>query len=179
MSAEDRRGRPVAQWRPRVPGNTDLGTRLVCVRLQVEHLHQLPGRGTDTVHGAIADQLASEARRLDGIQTRIVQLATRLHRDLESVIDGRGADEPTTNGILQSTAPDIDLLAARCAELRRSLTELVEVYNGLPPFTAASAATEVNSPRQRAASTRAPRRSTVETSSAALTPAKPARTRDR
>ncbi|WP_416971608.1 hypothetical protein [Streptomyces sp. 4F14] len=108
-----------------------------------------------------------------------MQLATRLHHDLQRVIDGRGADEPSINGILQSTAPDLDLLAARRAELHRSLTELVEVYNGLPPFTAASAATEVNSPRQRAASTRAPRRSIVETSSAALTPAKPARTRAR
>jgi len=179
VSAEDRGGRPVAQWRPRVPGNTDVGTRLVCVQLQVEQLHQLPGYGTDTVHGAIADQLASEARRLDGIQTRIVQLATRLHRDLQHVIDGRGSEEPSTHGILHNTAPDIDLLAARRAELHRSLTELIKIYNGLPPFTAASAAIEVNSPRQRAASTRAPRRSTAGTSPTAPTPASPARTRAR
>ncbi|MGW4692384.1 hypothetical protein OU787_25715 [Kitasatospora sp. YST-16] len=162
MSAEDRRGRPIAQWRPRVPGNTDVGTRLVCVQLQVEHLHQLPGRGTDTVHGAIADQLASQARRLDDVQTRIVHLADALRRDLQRVIDGRDAEEPSINGLLHNSAPTLDLLAARRTELHRSLTNLVEIYKGLPPF-------EAQSDRQRAASLRG----TVKTSSTPRTPSAP------
>lgn len=160
MSPEPRAGRAIQEWRPRQAGNVDLGTRLVCTRLQVEHPRLLPGYGTATVHGAVADQLASDARRLDDIQTRIVQLATALRRDLQRVVEGRDADEPSINGILFNTAPSIDLLAARRTELHRSLVSLVEVYETLPPFAPAPApapAAAAKTTRQRAASTGARR----------------------
>ncbi|MFI9787339.1 hypothetical protein ACIHEI_28120 [Kitasatospora sp. NPDC051984] len=149
------------------------------MRLQVARLAELPGSGTDTVHGAIADQLASQARRLDDVQTRIVRLADALRRDLQRVVDGRDADEPSINGILHNTAPTLDLLAARRTELHRSLTDLVEVYKGLPPFTPAPVTAEATTARQRAASTRAPRRGPTETSSTTSTPANTARARAR
>ncbi|MFJ1795278.1 hypothetical protein [Kitasatospora griseola] len=151
----------------------------MCVRLQVARLADLPGRGTDTVHGAIADQLASQARRLDDVQTRIVHLADALRGDLQRVVDGRDAEEPSINGLLHNTAPTLDLLAARRTELHRSLTDLVEVYKGLPPFAAAPVTAEANSPRRRAASTRAPRQSTVLASPTPLAPANAMRTRAR
>ncbi|MFD0405313.1 hypothetical protein [Kitasatospora sp. NPDC127116] len=127
-------GRPIAAWRPRVPGNTDLGTRLVCTTLSVERVRDLPGHGTDTVHGAIADQLASAALRLDDVQTRIVQQASALRDDLQRIIDGRDADEPSVTGILHSTPAAVDLLSARRTELHRALTGLIGVYRTLPPY---------------------------------------------
>ena len=159
MSAQDRGGRPIAPWRPRTPGNVDVGTRMVCTQLQVEHLRELPGRGTDTVHGALADRIASEARRLDDLQSKIVQLAGVLREDLQRVIEGRDAEDPHINGILQHTAPAIDLLAARRTELHRSLSGLVEVYQTLPPLPATPSS---NPPpvRQRATAA-APRRRTA------------------
>ncbi|MEV4559418.1 hypothetical protein AB0K51_20835 [Kitasatospora sp. NPDC049285] len=181
MSPEPRAGRPIQEWRPRQAGNVDLGTRLVCTRLQVEHPRLLPGYGTATLHGAVADQLASEARRLDDIQTRIVQLATALRRDLQRVVEGRDADEPSINGILFNTAPSIDLLAARRTELHRSLVSLVEVYETLPPFAAPAPApaAAAKTTRQRAASTGARRSPGEAAASATAVPATAARPRSR
>ncbi|MFD9592515.1 hypothetical protein ACFWA9_07105 [Kitasatospora sp. NPDC059973] len=181
MTPEPRAGRPVQEWRPRKAGNVDLGTRLVCTRLQVEHPRRLPGAGTVTVHGAVADQLASEARRLDDVQARIVYLATALRGDLQRIVEGHEADLPAINGVLHNTAPAIDLLAARRTELHRSVTSLIEVYETLPPFVPAPApvpAAAAKTTRQRAASPRA-RRPPGEATSATAVPANAARPRSR
>ncbi|MEV7122891.1 hypothetical protein [Kitasatospora griseola] len=141
--------------------------------MQVEHPSRLPGYNTDTAHGAIADQLASQARRLDHVQARIVQLATALQKDLQRIVDGRDADEPTINGILHRTAPgfDLDLLAARRTELHRSLTSLIEVYETLPPFTAADRAKRAAAAAQTRSTAIAAR--TESRAAAAATPSVP------
>ncbi|WP_404868420.1 hypothetical protein ACI1MP_10135 [Kitasatospora griseola] len=132
MSADS--GRPIAPWRPRVPGNTDLGNRLVWSELQVEQPRDLPGHGTATLHGAVADQIASTAHRLDDVQTRLVALAAALRDDLQRIEAGHDTTLPVTNGILRNGALDIDLLVTRRTELHRSLTALIGVYKELPAF---------------------------------------------
>ncbi|MFE2110795.1 hypothetical protein ACFXAF_33705 [Kitasatospora sp. NPDC059463] len=118
-----------------MPGSTDLGTRLVWAELQVVRPQDLPGRGTATLHGAVADQIVTAASTLDHVQSRIVELATSLGRDLQRISAGQDADFPVTNGILRATSLDIDLLVTRRTELHRSLTGLVAVYQELPAFT--------------------------------------------
>ncbi|MEY9876310.1 hypothetical protein ABH931_005820 [Streptacidiphilus sp. MAP12-33] len=182
MSPELRAERPIQEWRPRQAGNVDLGTRLVCTRLQVDHPRRLPGAGTATIHGAVADQLAFEARRLDDVQARIVQLATALRGDLQRIVEGHEADLPAINGVLHNTAPAIDLLAARRTELHRSVASLIEVYETLPPFAPAPApapAAAAKTTRQRAASTRARRSPGEAAASATAAPANAARPRSR
>ncbi|MGK4581680.1 hypothetical protein [Kitasatospora sp. HPMI-4] len=136
-------GRPIGNWKPRVPGNIDLGTRLVWAELQVERVHDVPGHGTDTPHGAVADQIAATAQKLDYVQTRIVELAASLSRDLQRVAAGQDADLPVTNGIVRTTGLDLDLLVTRRTELRQSLTALIDVYKTFPAYVPAPAPTPV------------------------------------
>ncbi|MGV9266614.1 hypothetical protein ACWDRR_18370 [Kitasatospora sp. NPDC003701] len=117
-----------------MPGNTDLGTRLVWSELQVEQPRDLPGHGTATLHGAVADQVASTADRLDGVQIRLVALAGFLRDDLQRIEAGHDTTLPVTNGILRNGALDLDLLVARRTELHRSLTALIGLYKELPTF---------------------------------------------
>ncbi|MFJ1931675.1 hypothetical protein ACIPLC_15745 [Kitasatospora sp. NPDC086801] len=117
-----------------MPGNTDLGTRLVWTELQVERVRDVPGHGSDTPHGAVADQIATTASTLDHVQNRIVELATSLSSDLQRVAAGHDANLPVTNGILRTSGLDIDLLVTRRTELHQSLTALIDVYKTLPAF---------------------------------------------
>ncbi|MFE2722776.1 hypothetical protein [Kitasatospora sp. NPDC059327] len=117
-----------------MPGNTDLGNRLVWSELQVERPRDLPGHGTATLHGAVADQIASTAVKLDDVQTRLVALAASLRDDLQRIEAGHDTTMPVTNGILRNGALDIDLLVTRRTELHRSLTALIGVYKELPAF---------------------------------------------
>ncbi|MFB7474265.1 hypothetical protein [Kitasatospora sp. NPDC056184] len=94
----------------------------------------LPGHGTATLHGAVADQIASTALRLDDVQTRLVALAAALRDDLQRIEAGHDTTLPVTNGILRNGALDIDLLVTRRTELHRSLTALIGVYKELPAF---------------------------------------------
>nr|BEK67534.1 hypothetical protein KPHV_47610 [Kitasatospora purpeofusca] len=132
MSASS--GRPIANWRPRVPGNVDLGNRLVWSELQVERPRDLPGHGTASLHGAVADQIASTAVKLDDVQSRLVALAASLRDDLQRIEAGHDTTLPVTNGILRNGALDIDLLVTRRTELHRSLIALIGVYKELPAF---------------------------------------------
>ncbi|MFE6053118.1 hypothetical protein ACFQ6N_20355 [Kitasatospora sp. NPDC056446] len=132
MSADS--GRPIAAWRPREPGNTDLGSRTVWSELQVERVRDLPGHRTATLHGAVADQVASTAVKLDDVQTRLVALAASLRNDLQRIEAGHDTTMPVTNGILRNSALDIDLLVTRRTELHRSLTALIGIYKELPAF---------------------------------------------
>ncbi|MEY9956812.1 hypothetical protein [Streptacidiphilus sp. MAP5-52] len=104
-----------------------------------------------TVHGAVADELAATAIRLDHVQERIVALATALQDDLQRVIGGADVHEPSVNGVLQNTPAAIDLLCARRTELGRAMDALVGVYASLPPLTLdaspGSAAARHRSPR--------------------------------
>ncbi|MFB7906883.1 hypothetical protein ACFVZ3_11775 [Kitasatospora purpeofusca] len=132
MSANS--GRPIAAWRPRVPGNTDLGSRMVWSELQVERVRDLPGLRTATLHGAVADQIATTAVKLDDVQTRLVALVAPLRDDLQRIEAGHDTTMPVTNGILRNSALDIDLLVTRRTELHRSLTVLIGIYKELPAF---------------------------------------------
>ncbi|WP_030458934.1 hypothetical protein [Kitasatospora sp. NRRL B-11411] len=118
-----------------MPGNTDLGNRTVWSELQVEP-RDLPGFRTATLHGAVADQIASTAVKLDDVQTRLVALAAALRDDLQRIAAGHDTAMPVTNGILRNGALDIDLLVTRRTELHRSLTALIGVYKELPAFVA-------------------------------------------
>ncbi|GGR03516.1 hypothetical protein [Kitasatospora griseola] len=154
MSADS--GRPIAPWRPRVPGNTDLGNRLVWSELQVKQPRDLPGHGTATLHGAVADQIASTALKLDDVQARLVALAAALRDDLQRIEAGHDTTLPVTNGILRNGALDIDLLVTRRTELHRSLTALISVYKELPAFVPPPA--PVPTAKSAAAVTRLPPR---------------------
>ncbi|WP_033825861.1 MULTISPECIES: hypothetical protein [unclassified Kitasatospora] len=154
MSADS--GRPIAAWRPRVPGNTDLGSRMVWSELQAERVRDLPGHRTATLHGAVADQIASTAVKLDDVQTRLVALAASLRKDLQRIEAGHDTTMPVTNGILRNSALDIDLLVTRRTELHRSLTALIGIYKELPAFVAPPA--PVPTAKKAAAVTRLPPR---------------------
>ncbi|MEU6234663.1 hypothetical protein [Kitasatospora sp. NPDC047058] len=117
-----------------MPGNTDLGSRLVWSELQAEQPEDLPGHRTATLHGAVADLIVSTANRLDGVQIRVVALAASLRDDLQRIAAGHDADLPVTTGVLRGSAVDLDLLVARRSELHRSLTALIDVYKELPTF---------------------------------------------
>ncbi|MEU4113273.1 hypothetical protein AB0F71_02075 [Kitasatospora sp. NPDC028055] len=132
MSANS--GTPIATWRPRLPGNTDLGSRTVWSELQIERVRDLPGHRTATLHGAVADQIADTAVKLDDVQTRLVALAATLQDDLQRIAAGHDTTMPVTNGILRNSALDIDLLVTRRTELHRSLTALIGIYKELPAF---------------------------------------------
>ncbi|MEU9041462.1 MULTISPECIES: hypothetical protein [unclassified Kitasatospora] len=145
-----------------MPGNTDLGTRLVWTELQVERVRDVPGHGSDTPHGAVADQIATTAQKLDHVQTRIVELATALSGDLQRVAAGHDTALPVTNGILRTSGLDIDLLVTRRTELHHSLAALIGIYKELPaivpppppapaPTAKTAAAVTRLQPRQEAA----------------------------
>ncbi|MGW2397105.1 hypothetical protein ACWCYY_11185 [Kitasatospora sp. NPDC001664] len=139
-----------------MPGNVDLGNRLVWSELQVERPRDLPGHGTATLHGAVADQIASTAVKLDDVQTRLVALAASLRDDLQRIEAGHDATLPVTNGIIRNGALDIDLLVTRRTELHRSLTALIGVYKELPTFVPPPA--PVPTAKTAAAVTRLPQR---------------------
>ncbi|MFD9817479.1 hypothetical protein [Streptomyces violascens] len=114
-----------------------LGSRKVSEALALDPQHLIRLHDPDSAEGTLARLVVDAARQLDRLGQELVDRAQWAATDLHRVATGK--TQVNSLGILQNSATQIDILAARRADAAGHLDELIHAYRHVAnPAKAAS-----------------------------------------